>query len=102
MNNNFTPEKIEKLANLLMIGVTPEEKEMVSKEFTEIDTNINKLNDIANLKDIEPMTHCLDDFTYELRSDDVNYNALLNDILSNCDNHDNGEVIVPRAVGTNE
>lgn len=33
MNNGFTPEKIEKLADLLMIGLSNEEKQMVYEEF---------------------------------------------------------------------
>ena len=33
MNSGFTPEKVEKLADLLLIGLTEEEKNMVFEEF---------------------------------------------------------------------
>ena len=46
MSSGFTPEKVEKLADLLMIGLSEEEKDMVFKEFAIIDANINKINDI--------------------------------------------------------
>ena len=88
MESKFTPEKIEKLANLLMIGVTEEEKKMVSEEFEKIDSDINKLNDIEYLKDIEPMTHCLDDFEVDLREDVVENMITTEDALANCDDVD--------------
>ena len=46
MNKEFTEEKVEKLADLLMIGLTDEEKKMVFEEFATIDQNINKINEI--------------------------------------------------------
>ncbi len=51
MNNGFTPEKIEKLADLLMIGLSNEEKQMVYEEFDSIDHNINKINNIGSAHD---------------------------------------------------
>ena len=99
MESKFTPEKIEKLANLLMIGVTEEEKKMVSEEFEKIDSDINKLNDIEYLKDIEPMTHCLDDFEVDLREDVVENMITTEDALSNCDDVDYDCVSVPKVVG---
>ena len=38
---------------------------MVLKEFDAIDENINLINKIEGINDIEPMTHCLDDFEFE-------------------------------------
>ena len=57
MNKEFTEEKVEKLADLLMIGLTDEEKKMVFEEFATIDQNINKINEIKKKKKVEPMTH---------------------------------------------
>ena len=48
MNSGFTPEKVDKLADLLLIGLTDEEKEMIFEEFESIDANINKINEIKN------------------------------------------------------
>jgi len=99
MTNGFTPEKIEKLADLLMIGLTPEEKQMVFEEFDEIDANINKINEIENIKNIKTMTHTLDDFVCNLREDEIEESIPLDDLLSNCDDEDDGCVSVPKVVG---
>ncbi len=98
MNNNFNKEKIDYLANLLMIGLTPEENQMVLDEFNIIDQNINKINDIEGLKDAKPMTHALDDFDYKLRKDIAIESTSINDLLSNCGDVDGDEVSIPKVV----
>lgn len=100
MNNGFTSEKIDKLANLLLIGLTDKEKEMILTEFNEdIDDNINKINEIENIKSVAPMTHTLDDFEYELREDVVEESIPIEAALSNCDLVDDREIEVPKVVG---
>lgn len=99
MNSGFTPEKVEKLADLLMIGLSEEEKDMVFKEFAVIDANINKINEIPNIKDVTPMTHALDNFEYVLRDDEVEESIDIKDLLANCDDIDGDEVSVPKVVG---
>lgn len=99
MNSGFTPEKVEKLADLLMIGLTEEEKQMVFEEFDEIDANINKINEIENIKDIKPMTHALDDFECVLRDDVADESIPIEELLDNCDDTDDGCVSVPKVVG---
>lgn len=99
MNSGFTPEKVEKLADLLMIGLSEEEKDMVFKEFAVIDANINKINEIPNIKDVTPMTHALDNFEYVLRDDEVEESIVIKDLLANCDDTDGDEVSVPKVVG---
>ena len=98
MNNNFNKEKIDYLANLLMIGLTPEENQMVLNEFNIIDQNINKINDIKGLKDAKPMTHALDDFEFTLREDIAIESPSIDDLLSNCDDTDGDEVSIPKVV----
>ena len=44
------------------------------------------------------MTHCLDDFIYELREDEVEESVDIDDLLENCDDASNGEVRVPKVV----
>ena len=46
----FNSETIDKLADLLMIGLTPEENKMVLDEFNIIDENINKINKIEGIE----------------------------------------------------
>lgn len=99
MNSKFTKDTIKKLADLLMIGLTEDETQMVLDEFEIIDANINKINNIKNIDKVEPMTHALDDFEFSLR-DDIADESIDRDLaLSNCDDVENGEVSIPKVVG---
>lgn len=97
--SRFTVEMVDKYASDLLIGLTEEEKIMVTNEFAEIDSNINRLNEIDNLNNIEPMTHCLDNFEYILREDVITDAITNEEALSNCDETDSGYVSVPKVVG---
>lgn len=99
MNSGFTPEKVNKLADLLMIGLNEEETKMVFDEFAIIDANINKINEIEGISEVTPMTHALDDFEYELREDVIEESIPRDVALANCDDVDDGEVSVPKVVG---
>ena len=94
----FTKEMINDYADKLLIGLTEEENKMVLEEFDEIDKNIDLINEIDNIKNVEPMSHCLDDFEFELR-DDIATESIPTDIIfSNCDSMRNDEVKVPKVV----
>ena len=96
---DFTKETVDKLADLLLIGLTPEENKMVLDEFEIIDNNINnRINKIKGIEDAKPMTHCLDDFECVLREDVAIPSPSIDDLLSNCDAHDGKEVEVPKVV----
>lgn len=95
----FTKVIVNDYANKLLIGLTEEETNMVLEEFSVIDENINKINNIEGLENIEPMTHCLDRYITELRSDIKEKSINIDDILSNCDNHNEREVILTKVVG---
>ena len=97
--NKFTKEMVNEYAEKLLIGLTEEEVNMVLEEFTIIDEDINKINNIKGLDEVEPMTHCLDDFVYELRDDNVEESIEIEELLQNCDNKTDREVIVPKVVG---
>ena len=94
----FNQETIDKLSDLLMIGLTPEENKMILDEFEIIDKNINKINDIEGIADAVPMTHTLDDFEVELREDIAEKSPTIEDLLSNCDQVNDREVEVPKVV----
>lgn len=96
--NKFTKEMVNDYADKLLIGLTEEETNMVLEEFSIIDETINKINDIENIETIEPMTHCLDNFTYELRSDTPEESISVEEILQNCDEKTEREVKVPKVV----
>lgn len=99
MNSSFTKEKVERLADLLMIGLTEDETQMVFDEFEVIDANINKINEIEGISEVEPMTHALDDFEFELREDVIEESISIEELLQNSDDTDDREVSVPKVVG---
>lgn len=95
----FTSEMVDDYAEKVMIGLTKEENQMVLEEFDIIDLDIDKINNIKGIEKVEPMTHCLDDFTYELREDILEESVPIDDLLQNCDDYKDREVSVPRMVG---
>lgn len=94
----FTKEDVINYANKLLIGLTDEEVNMVLEEFDIIDKNIDLINKIPNIENIEPMTHCLDDFLYELREDVIEESIDIDLLLENCDDSSSDEVRVPKVV----
>ena len=71
MSTKFTKEMVDDYADKLLIGLTEEENQMVLDEFEIIDETINTINEIEGIENVEPMTHTLDDFVYELREDEA-------------------------------
>lgn len=94
----FTKEMVDNYADKLLIGLTDEENKLVLDEFEIIDKNIDLINKIPNLSEVEPMTHCLDDFIYELREDIEEKSIDIDELLQNCDEVINCEVKLPRVV----
>lgn len=98
MNSKFTKEMVDDYADKLLIGLTEEENKMVLDEFEIIDKNIDIINEIPNIENVEPMSWCLDDFSFELREDEVEESVPIEDLLQNCDVYNDREVEVPRVV----
>ncbi len=98
-NNKFTKEMVKEYADKLLIGLTEEETNMVLEEFSIIDETINQINKIKDIEKVEPMTHCLDNFIYELREDIKEESIPIDELLQNCDEHTKREVEVPKVVG---
>ena len=94
----FTKEMVDDYADKLLIGLTEEENKMVLDEFNIIDKDIAKVMKIENIESVEPMTHTLDDFEYELREDVIEESVDIDDLLKNCDDYINDEVRVPKVV----
>ena len=97
--SKFTKEMVNDYADKLLIGLTKEENKQVLDEFEIIDENIDLINKIPNIENIEPMTHCLDDFIYELREDIPEDSIDIEELLQNCDDKTDREVSVPKVVG---
>lgn len=99
---NFTKELVVDLAAKLLIGLSEEENKMVLDEFAVIDENLKKVDAFPNIKEVEPMTHCLDDFVFTLREDVVKPSITLEDALKNCEKVEGREIEVPKVVGGEE
>ena len=98
--SNFTKEKIDKYANDLLIGLTDEERDMIQQEFDTIEKNMDLINEIPDIKDIEPLSYPFEMYVDDLRSDDSVGEAIdIDDLLSNCDVLEGREVEVPKVVG---
>ncbi len=94
----FTKEMVDDYAEKLLIGLTDEENKMVLDEFESIDKNIDLINEIPNIKEVEPMTHALDDFVIELREDIAEESIRIEDALRNAGKTDGREIEVPKVV----
>lgn len=97
--SKFTKEQINEYADKLLIGLSDEENSMVLAEFDSIDESIDLINKIEGIDKVEPMTHCLDDFEYELREDIVEETPRIEELLQNSDVKNSREIIVPKVVG---
>lgn len=96
--SKFTKKMVNDYAEKLLFGLTEGETNMVLNEFAIIDENINKINDIKNIEEVEPMTHCLDNFIYDLREDEIEESIPIEELLQNCDERTEREVEVPKVV----
>ena len=96
--SKFTKEMVDDYAEKLLIGLTDEENKMILDEFEAIDKNIDLINEIPNIETVEPMTHALDDFTFELRSDIAEESIPIEDALRNAGKTDGREIEVPKVV----
>ena len=99
MKKKFTSKMVKDYADKLLIGLTKEETKMVLDEFEIIDETINKINKIKNIDKVEPMTHCLDRYITELRSDEPEKSISIKELLQNCDVHTDNEIELPKVVG---
>ncbi len=97
--SKFTKEMIDDYADKLLIGLTEEEKDMILSEFDIIDASISSVTKIPNISNVEPMTHALDDFTYELREDEPEESVPIDELLQNSGDEDGAEIVVPKVVG---
>lgn len=97
--SKFTKEMIDDYADKLLIGLTEEEKDMIVSEFDIIDESIQAVTEIPNINSVEPMTHALDDFEFQLREDVAEESIPIDDLLRNSDDEDGAEIVVPKVVG---
>ena len=97
--SKFTKEMVDDFADKLLIGLSEEEKTKFLAEFDIIEADMERIANMAEIKDIEPMTHALDDFSYTLREDVVKDSLPIEDITKNCEVYEDREISVPKVVG---
>ena len=98
--SNFTKKEINDYADKLLIGLTEEEETMIQSEFDEIEKNMDLINEIPNIKDIEPLSFPFETYIEDLRSDNEEEEGLpIETLLQNCDQFEGREVEVPKVVG---
>ena len=97
--SKFTKEMIDDYADKLLIGLTEEEKDMIVSEVGIIGESIQAVTEIPNISSVEPMTHALDDFEFQLREDVAQESIPIDDLLRNSDDEDGAEIVVPKVVG---
>lgn len=97
--NNITEEMIDGYADKLLIGLTDEERKMIQEEFGDIEKNIDLINEIPNIKSIEPLSYPFEMYIDELRDDEIHAEEINIDVLlRNCDRREGREVEVPKVV----
>ncbi len=94
----FTKETVDDFAHKLLFNLTPEENELVLDEFEIIDETIDLINEIEGLDALEPMTHSLDDFVFELREDEAETSIPIEEALKNAGKVEGREIEVPKVV----
>lgn len=94
----FTSELVDELANKLLIGLSKEENDLVLREFELIDKSMQVIANMMNIENVEPMTHALDDTEIILREDIAEESVPIEEILANCDNTEDREIVVPKVV----
>lgn len=97
--SKFTESMVDDFADKLQIGLTREENKMVLDEMDIIEETVSIVDTIPNIETVEPMTHCLDNFAFELRDDEAEDSTDIRDLLANCDDYEGREVQVPKVVG---
>lgn len=98
--SNFTKEKIDKYANDLLIGLTEEERDMIQKEFDDIEASMELINKIDGIKDVEPQSYPFDMEMADLRDDNIEGEEIPIDVLlRNAGSVEGREVEVPKVVG---
>ena len=94
----FTSEMVDDLANKLLIGLSEEENDLVLREFELIDEAMQVIANMKNIENVEPMAHALDDTEIILREDIAEESVPIEDLLANCDNTEDREIVVPKVV----
>lgn len=90
----LTKEQVEHVAKLARLNLTDEEKELYSKQLSEILNYIDQLNEV-NTEGVEPMTQPIPTVNV-MREDVVNKEFSRDDLLKNAPYEEQGFFRVPK------
>ncbi len=94
----FTPEQVNKYAEDLLITLTKEENKMVLDEFAIIKENMDKINELADIKNEEPLTHPFALEEVILRNDEVKEELKIEEVLQNTSHKTMEEITIPKEI----
>jgi aspartyl/glutamyl-tRNA(Asn/Gln) amidotransferase C subunit len=98
--SNFTKEMIDNYADKLLIGLTDEERTMIQEEFDDIEKNMELINEIDDIKNVEPQSFPFDMEMTDLRSGEEEEATIpIDELLRNAGKVEGREVEVPKVVG---
>ncbi|RMD55177.1 MAG: Asp-tRNA(Asn)/Glu-tRNA(Gln) amidotransferase subunit GatC [Nitrospirae bacterium] len=87
---------VEKVAQLAMLGLNEEEKELYGKQLGDIIKFMNKLNEL-NTEDVEPTSHVVD-INNVFREDEPKESLPREEVLKNAPDKEDGFFKVPRII----
>lgn len=94
----FTIEEIIDYADKLLIGLSKEEASSIKEEFSCIDKNIDKINNIPNLQNVTPSAFPFNLYAASLREDVAEPSVPVELLLANDKDVEGREVKVPKVV----
>lgn len=97
--SNFTKEMLDKYALDLLFKLTDSENETLLKEFDSIERSMELINNIPNIKSVEPLTHPFELTDVSLREDVSEESISVDEAFKNSGKINGREVEVPRVVG---
>jgi aspartyl-tRNA(Asn)/glutamyl-tRNA(Gln) amidotransferase subunit C len=92
----LSKEEVEHVAKLARLAVSEDEKEVFSRQLSEILTYVGKLNELDTSK-VEPTSHVLD-LSNVFRDDAVRESLPPADVLANAPDRENNHFRVPKII----
>ncbi len=92
----LSKQEVEHVAHLARLAISEEEKEIFSRQLSEILTYIGKLNEL-DTSHIQPTSHVLD-LSNVFREDAVRESLPITEVMTNTPDRENGFFRVPKII----
>ena len=90
----ITIKDVEHVAKLARLELTEEEKEMYTKQLSDVLGHVDAMNEV-DTSNVEPMAHAID-FVNVMREDEVFYEQTKEELMKNAPYEEDGFFRVPR------